>query len=81
MLEAWRLREALLGSEHPDVASSALTLASWLTEEHEFEEAESLLAEGARIRRDVYGDEHPLVANTQVVKANLMLNTKACRWH
>jgi tetratricopeptide (TPR) repeat protein len=62
-----------LGPDHPDVGARASSLAYWLTDEHEYEEAGRLVDEALGIRRKALGAEHPQVGSTLTVKANLML--------
>ena len=67
------MRRNILNSDHPDIADSALTLASWLTDEQQYDEAEMLLDEGIQIRRAALGNTHTRVASSLIVKANLYL--------
>jgi tetratricopeptide (TPR) repeat protein len=73
-----RLRTSLQMSRQvpgrePDVAGAAASLAYWLIDAQQYDEARDLLDESLRIRRKTLGDRHPQVAGTLTVKANLML--------
>lgn len=60
--EVLEARRASLGPKHPDVASSARTLASLLRDEGRYEESEALYLEALDIRREIYGPDHAEVA-------------------
>src|SRR5260370_17226488 len=62
--EAPRIRQKVLGSEHPDTATSlnSLALLYWAT--GEYAKAEPLYQEALRILQKVLGKEHPDTANS-----------------
>ncbi|HEV2799522.1 MAG TPA: FxSxx-COOH system tetratricopeptide repeat protein [Pyrinomonadaceae bacterium] len=69
--KALTIRETLLGSEHPDVATS-LHNQAWLRfNQGKYEEAESLSIRALTIRQEVLGTEHAHVADTLSLLGNL----------
>jgi len=62
--EALALRRRILGSDHPDVATSLNGLAVVLTDESKFQEAESLQREALAMRKRLLGTENPDVAES-----------------
>ena len=61
--EALRIRQKVLGPEHPDTAGSLNNLASLYQHMGEYAKAEPLYQEALRIRQKVLGPEHPDTAN------------------
>jgi tetratricopeptide (TPR) repeat protein len=59
-----------------DVAGSAATLAYWLIDAGQYDEASQLIEESLRIRRKVLGERHAQVASSLNVKATLLLATR-----
>ena len=57
--EALRIRQKVLGPEHPDTAISLNNLAVLYQDIGEYAKAEPLLREALRIRQKVLGPEHP----------------------
>jgi tetratricopeptide (TPR) repeat protein len=57
-------RQALLGREHPQVATSLNNLGELLTDRNQFAEAEGLFREALTIRQKLFGGEHPDVAQS-----------------
>ncbi len=56
------IREKLLGSEHPDVATSLNSLAQLYQAQGNYSKAEPMLKRSLAIREKVLGSEHPYVA-------------------
>lgn len=69
--KALSIRETLLGSEHPDVASSLHNQAWLLFDQGKYEEAESLYIRALTIREEMLGIEHNYVADTLSRLGNL----------
>ena len=63
-LRALTLREQLLGSEHPDTASTLQALADLYYRQGKYEQVEPLLKRVLAIRQQVLGPEHPAIADT-----------------
>ncbi|HEU5376344.1 MAG TPA: FxSxx-COOH system tetratricopeptide repeat protein, partial [Ktedonobacteraceae bacterium] len=61
---ALRIREQVLGPEHPQVADSLITLANLCWQQGEYEKAEPLYQRALRIREQALGADHPEVANS-----------------
>ena len=57
--EALRIRQKVLGPEHPDTATSLNNLAVLYQDMGEYAKAEPLYQEALRIRQKVLGPEHP----------------------
>ena len=53
------IREKVLGSEHPDVASSLNNLAALYDNQRRYDVAEPLFERALSIREKVLGSEHP----------------------
>ncbi|HLL70112.1 MAG TPA: FxSxx-COOH system tetratricopeptide repeat protein [Pyrinomonadaceae bacterium] len=64
--KALAIRETLLGSEHPNVASSLHNQAWLLYDQGKYEEAKSLFIRALTIKEKTLGIEHPEVAKTFV---------------
>ena len=64
LVEALIIRKQLLGSEHPEVATTLNNLALLYQTQGRYEEAESLFVEALVIRKQLLGSEHPEVATT-----------------
>ena len=62
--EALRIRQRVLGPEHPDTAQSLNNLASLYQDMGEYAKAEPLYQEALRIRQKVLGPEHPETATS-----------------
>jgi class 3 adenylate cyclase/Tfp pilus assembly protein PilF len=62
---ALRIREKLLGPDHPDVATSATNLAIACGEQGRHEEASQLFARALAIRETALGPDAPLTANSR----------------
>jgi tetratricopeptide (TPR) repeat protein len=60
--EALRIRQKVLGSEHPDTALSLDCLAVLYQTMGEYTKAEPLYQEAVRIRQKVLGPENPYTA-------------------
>ncbi len=60
--QALGIREKVLGSDHPDVASSMFSLAKVYSSEGRGSEAEPLYQRGLAIAERALGPDHPLVA-------------------
>ncbi|MCS7154169.1 MAG: tetratricopeptide repeat protein, partial [Bacteroidia bacterium] len=58
-LEAKAIRAKVLGTEHPDYATTLNNLAAVYTDQERYAEAESLHLEAKAIRAKVLGTEHP----------------------
>jgi tetratricopeptide (TPR) repeat protein len=71
--QALRLRETVLGKEHPDTLTSMNNLASVLSNQGKYEQAEEMLRQALRLQEMVLGKEHP---STLVSKNNLAYNRK-----
>lgn len=69
--KALAIRETLLGSEHPDVASSLHNQAWLLSDQGKYEEAEPIYIRALTIRKDILGIAHVHVANTLGELGNL----------
>ena len=68
--EALRIRQKVLGPEHPDTAQSLNNLAELYQDMGEYAKAEPLYQEALRIRQKVLGPEHP---DTAISLNNLAL--------
>ena len=64
--EALRVRQKVLGPEHPDTAQSFNNLAWLYRVMGEYDKAEPLYQEALRIRRKVLGPENPLTAQSLI---------------
>ena len=62
--EALRIREEVLGSEHPDVATSLNNLASLLRSQARYAEAEPLYRRALAIQEQALGPDHPDTAGS-----------------
>ena len=62
--EALRIRQKVLGPEHPDTAKSLNNLAALYQDMGEYAKAEPLYQEALRIRQKVLGSEHPDTATS-----------------
>ena len=62
MRQALKMNQAILGSQHPTVASDLNNLASLLRGTSRFEEAETLMRQVLEIDQATFGNQHPLVA-------------------
>ena len=62
--EALRIRQKVLGPEHPDTATSLNNLAVLYQDMGEYAKAEPLFQEALRIRQKVLGPEHPDTATS-----------------
>ena len=62
--EALRIRQKVLGPEHPDTATSLNNLAVLYQDMGEYAKAEPLYQEALRIRQKVLGPEHPDTATS-----------------
>ena len=62
--EALRIRQKVLGSEHPSAADSLNNLAGLYQDMGEYAKAEPLYREALRIRQKVLGPEHPNTATS-----------------
>ena len=62
--EALRIRQKVLGPEHPDTATSLNNLAALYQAMGEYAKAEPLYQEALRIRQKVLGPEHPDTATS-----------------
>ena len=69
---ALRLRQNLLGSEHPGVAQTLNSLSLILADQGNYEEAEVMGREALALRKKLLGDEHPDVATTLNDLANTL---------
>lgn len=69
---ALTLREQLLGSEHPEVATSIDALARVYFEQGNYLKAESLFQQALAIRERALGSEHPDVAKSLNILAHLL---------
>ncbi len=67
--QALAIREAVLGKQHPDTASSYNNLASLLKDTGDYAAAKSYLEQALAIFEAVLGPTHP---STKVVRANLL---------
>ena len=54
--QSLEMNRKILGPDHPDVAGSAASLAYWLIDAGQYEEASRLIEESLRIRRKALGD-------------------------
>jgi tetratricopeptide (TPR) repeat protein/DNA-binding XRE family transcriptional regulator len=70
---ALRIREQVLGTDHPDVARTLNYLANVYWQQSKYGKAEPLLQRALRIREQVLGPNHPEVANTLHNLATLFL--------
>ena len=70
--EALLERRAVLGNEHPDVATSLHNLATVRAQRGEHATAEGLFREALAMRRRLLGNEHPDVAKTLGIMANVL---------
>ena len=61
---ALRIREQILGPEHPCVADSLMGLGSFYCEHGAYGQAEGLYRRALRIREQALGPEHPQVADS-----------------
>ena len=61
---ALALREAALGRDHPDVASSLASIGSALASQNRLDEAEKLQLRALGLRRAAFGEDHPMVARS-----------------
>jgi len=68
---AIRIREQLLGPEHPDVATSLYGLANLYLDQGRYAEAEPLYQRAIRIREQFLGPQHPDMAYPLTNLANL----------
>ena len=68
--EALRIRQKVLGPEHPDTATSLNNLAMLYRDMGEYAKAEPLYREALRICRKILGPEHP---DTAIMLGNLAL--------
>jgi tetratricopeptide (TPR) repeat protein len=62
--EALRIRQKVLGSEHPDTVTSLNNLAVQYQDMGEYAKAEPLYQEALRLHKKVLGPEHPNTANS-----------------
>ena len=62
--QALRIRQKVLGPEHPDTATSLNDLAVLYQDMGEYAKAEPLLQEALRIRQKVLGKENPGTATS-----------------
>ena len=62
--EALRIRQKVLGPEHPDTATSLQNLAGLYETVGDYAKAEPLLLEALRIQQKVLGPEHPDTASS-----------------
>ena len=62
--EALRIRQKVLGPEHPDTARSLNNLAALYLAMGEYAKAEPFFQEALRIRQKVLGPEHPDTARS-----------------
>ena len=69
------LRTALLGNEHPDVATSLDDLAGVLLKQGRHTEAETVYRECVAMRRKLLGNEHPDVADPLGSLAGMLRDT------
>jgi serine/threonine protein kinase/tetratricopeptide (TPR) repeat protein len=67
--EALKVRKAVLGNDHLDVAKSLSNLAELLRDRGDFTSAEALYREALAVRRKLLGNEHPDVATNVVALA------------
>jgi len=63
-----------LGPDHPEVGGLAGSLAYWLIESGDSDEAEELIDEALAVRRKALGADHPQVASAVMIKAYLLLS-------
>ena len=66
------IREKVLGSEHPDVATSLNNLAGLYQEQGQFEKAEPLYQKSLEILEKALGLNHPNVATALINYAELL---------
>ena len=72
--EAVRLRRAVFGDEHLELADSLYELALSVKHQADYDDAEELLREALTIRRSLLGNEDPLVAWTLLVLGATQVN-------
>ncbi|MEM7349839.1 MAG: serine/threonine-protein kinase [Acidobacteriota bacterium] len=74
LLEALALRRAALGSSHPDVMKSLVTLGLLRKQQRDFDRADNHFAEALAIVAATYGSEHPRNGILNRHRANLRLD-------
>jgi CHAT domain-containing protein/Flp pilus assembly protein TadD len=73
--EALRIRQKILGREHPDTATSLNNLAAIYLTMADYAKAELLYKEALEIRQKIFGQEHPDTATSLNNLANLYQDT------
>ena len=62
--ESLAMYQRLFPDGHPDVATGLTNVGRWLTDQGDYDNAESMLLESLEMRRQLLGDDHPRVAVT-----------------
>ncbi len=75
-LKALKIKEKLLGEEHPDTATSYNDLAGHYVLMGEYEKAEPLSLKALKIQEKLLGEEHPYTATSYNNLAILYYNTE-----
>ena len=70
--EGLAIRRAVLGPDHPDMATSLINLAEALVAQGEWASADSAANEALRIRRIIYPDGHSRVASAATTRAEIL---------
>ncbi|MEM7585017.1 MAG: serine/threonine-protein kinase [Acidobacteriota bacterium] len=74
LLEALELRRAVLGSVHPDVMKSLVTLGLLRRKQRDFDGADAAFEEALNITAATYGPDHPRNGTLNRHRANLRLD-------